>query len=109
MSDFPEGLLWKKSADRFSIGFHLQHLSGVIDRMLTYAKAEKLLEIQFQYLKNERKPSEEISVELLVKNFQEKVDEAICFLKNITENFLTEWPLTAIGLLSTPRSIASGT
>ncbi|PKD15824.1 metal-dependent hydrolase [Salegentibacter salinarum] len=107
MRDFPEGLLWEKPAGRASVGFHLQHLSGVIDRMLTYAKAEKLSETQFQYLKNEGKFNEEISVEFLVNNFQEKVDEAIDSLKNTPENILTEFrpvgrkalPSTVIGVL----------
>lgn len=34
--DFPETLLWKMAADRASVGFHMQHLTGVLDRMLTY-------------------------------------------------------------------------
>ncbi|MDX1721193.1 MAG: DinB family protein [Salegentibacter mishustinae] len=107
MKDFPEELLWEKPAGRASVGFHLQHLTGVIDRMLTYAKAEKLSENQFQYLKNEGKPDQEISVRFLVKNFQDKIDEAIDFLKNTSENILTEYrpvgrkelPSTVIGLL----------
>jgi uncharacterized damage-inducible protein DinB len=105
--DFPDKLLWKKPAGRASVGFHLQHLSGVIDRMLTYAKAENLSETQFQYLKNKGKPNQEISIELLLQNFQEKVDEAIDFLKNTPENILTEFrsvgrkelSSTVIGLL----------
>jgi uncharacterized damage-inducible protein DinB len=107
MKDFPEELLWEKPAGRASVGFHLQHLTGVIDRMLTYAKAEKLSENQFKYLKNEGKPDQQISVRFLVKNFQDKVDEAIDFLKNTPENILTEnravgrkeLPSTLIGLL----------
>ncbi|OEY71803.1 DinB family protein [Salegentibacter salarius] len=107
MQDFPEELLWEKPAGRASVGFHLQHLTGVMDRMLTYAQAEKLSENQFQYLKNEGKPDQEISGAFLVKNFWEKVDEAIDFLKNTPENILTEYrpvgrkelPSTVIGLL----------
>jgi len=107
MQDFPEDLLWEKPAGRASVGFHLQHLTGVVDRMLTYAKAEKLSENQFKYLKNEGKPDQEISATFLVKNFQKKVNEAIDFLKNTPENILTEnrpvgrkeLPSTVIGLL----------
>ncbi|UBZ08691.1 DinB family protein [Salegentibacter mishustinae] len=107
MKDFPEELLWEKPAGRASVGFHLQHLTGVADRMLTYAQAEKLSENQFQYLKNEGKPDQKISVRFLVKNFQDKVDEVIDFLKDTPENILTEYrpvgrkelPSTVIGLL----------
>ena len=84
-----------------------KYLTGVVDRMLTYAQAEKLSENQFKYLKNEGKPDQEISVGFLVKNFQDKVNEAIDFLKNTPENILTEnravgrkeLPSTLIGLL----------
>lgn len=107
MQDFPEELLWEKPAGRASVGFHLQHLTGVIDRMLTYTKAEKLSKNQFQYLKDEGKPNNDISVEFLVQKFQEKVNEAIDFLKKTPENILTEYrsvgrkelPSTVIGLL----------
>ncbi|WP_037316259.1 DinB family protein [Salegentibacter sp. Hel_I_6] len=107
MKDFPEKLLWENPAGRASVGFHLQHLTGVIDRMLTYAEAEKLSDAQFQYLKNEGKPDEGISLEFLVQQFQKKVNEAIEFLKNTPENILTEYrpvgrkefPSTVIGLL----------
>ncbi|MBZ9629207.1 DinB family protein [Salegentibacter sp. LM13S] len=107
MESFPKELLWKITLGRASVGFHLQHLTGVIDRMLTYAKAEKLSETQFQYLENEGIPNDEISVEFLVQNFQEKVDEALNFLKNTPENILTDFrpvgrkelPSTVIGLL----------
>lgn len=104
---FPDALLWEKPAGRASVGFHLQHITGVIDRMLTYSKAEKLSDAQFQYLKNEGKAKDKIAVAYLVGNFQEKVDEAIDFLKNTPENTLTEFrpvgrkglPSTLIGLL----------
>lgn len=107
MRDFSEELLWKKPASRASVGFHLQHLTGVIDRMLTYAKAEKLSDSQFQNLKNEGVVNQEIRVEFLVDNFQKKVEEAIEFLKNTPENILTEFrpvgrkelPSTVMGLL----------
>ena len=42
---FPETLLWGKPAGLASPGFHLQHLSGVLDRLFTYAKGEKLTQL----------------------------------------------------------------
>ncbi|TDN90462.1 DinB family protein [Salegentibacter sp. 24] len=107
MRVFPNELLWEKPAGRASVGFHLQHLTRVIDRMLTYAKKEKLSEIQLQYLKNEGKPNNKISAEFLVQNFKNKIDEAMDFLKNTPENIITEYrpvgrkelPSTVIGLL----------
>ncbi len=70
-------------------------------------KPKNYRKYQFQYLKNEGKADQEISGAFLVKNFQEKVDEAIDFLKKTPENILTEYrpvgrkelPSTVIGLL----------
>ena len=42
MKDFPDRLLWERPAGVASAGFHLQHLSGVLDRVFTYAKAQAL-------------------------------------------------------------------
>ena len=42
MTAFPDGLLWDKPAGLASIAFHLQHLKGVLDRLFTYARGEKL-------------------------------------------------------------------
>ena len=36
-ADFPKELLWAKVAGRASVGFHMNHIAGVLDRMLTYS------------------------------------------------------------------------
>lgn len=51
LSGFPENKLWDKPFGRASVGFHLRHLTGVLDRLLTYAKEETLTDAQFQFLK----------------------------------------------------------
>lgn len=104
---FPEELLWEMPSGRASVGFHLQHLTGVVDRMLSYAKAEKLSEAQFAYLKNEGNSNEDISMKILVQNFRKKVEETLVFLKNTPEDILAEYrpvgrkalPSSVIGLL----------
>src|SRR5690242_9111353 len=42
MEGFPEDLLWERPGGVASPGFHLQHLSGVLDRLFTYAKGRSL-------------------------------------------------------------------
>jgi hypothetical protein len=107
MIDFPEGLLWEKLAGMASPGFHLQHLTGVLDRLLTYAKSEALSEAQLNYLAAEGKPAEnEFTVADLVTAFNKQVDAAIDQLKTTDEATLTEWrgvgraqlPSTVMGL-----------
>ena len=50
---FPEDKLWDKFYGLASPAFHLQHLTGVLDRLFTYAKGDNLSEDQLIYLKNE--------------------------------------------------------
>src|SRR6188768_2783415 len=70
MADFPDGLLWEKLAGMASPGFHLQHLTGVLDRLFTYARGERLTEKQLNYLQAEGKPTIKIYTVLeLVENF----------------------------------------
>lgn len=49
--DFPAEYLWHQPAGRASVAFHLQHITGVIDRMFTYAAGQTLSEIQFWHCK----------------------------------------------------------
>jgi uncharacterized damage-inducible protein DinB len=105
--DFPEQLLWEKPAGRASVGFHLQHLTGVLDRMLTYAAGKPLSETQFEYLGNEGNPETNCGVDSLVMAFDQKIAEALEVFKNTPETILTEkrtvgrkkLPSSVIGLL----------
>jgi hypothetical protein len=107
MTDFPETLLWGKFAGMASPGFHLQHLTGVINRLFTYAKGEELSEDQLNYLSTEGNPGEnKITVTDLVNAFNVQVDKAIEQLKATDESTLTDWrgvgrarlPSTMMGL-----------
>jgi hypothetical protein len=105
MSDFPEDKLWEKPVGVASPGFHLQHLSGVLDRLFTYAKGELLSELQMQSLAKEGQPSEETKA-LLIENFRAQVDKALEQLRSTSETQLTQprgvgrsqIPSTVIGL-----------
>ena len=107
LSGFPEELLWNKPFGRASVGFHLRHLTGVLDRLMTYAKGDALSEYQFTYLKNEGNPEIETPVAQLITAFENKVTEAISYFKTVNENTLTDartvgrkkLPTTVIGLL----------
>ena len=46
LRDFPPDLLWNCPAGLASVGFHLQHVSGVVDRLFTYARGESLSDQQ---------------------------------------------------------------
>lgn len=107
LSDFPDSLLWQRPADVASVAFHLQHLTGVLDRIFTYARGESLSETQMQNLKAEGVENPEITVQQLIVDFNKQVEKAIFQLKNTDKSTLTEVrsvgqakiPSTVIGLL----------
>jgi hypothetical protein len=45
--------VWTRPGGAASIGFHVQHIGGSIDRLCTYARGEKLNEPQLRALKGE--------------------------------------------------------
>lgn len=107
LSDFPNNLLWQRPADVASVAFHLQHLTGVLDRIFTYARGEYLSEIQMHNLNAEGIEKTEITVQQLIEDFDKQVERAIFQLKNTDEATLTKVrgvgrakiPSTVIGLL----------
>jgi hypothetical protein len=50
--------LWVRPGGAASIGFHLRHVAGSIDRLLTYARGEMLSDAQREYLIAEDEPGE---------------------------------------------------
>jgi uncharacterized damage-inducible protein DinB len=105
--DFPSEMLYIKPAGRASVAFHLKHITGVLDRMLTYAKQNVLSDAQFDYLKNESKVDKNGSIQSFIEAFEEKVNEALLYFKTLDPATLTEFrtvgrkklPTTLIGLL----------
>lgn len=105
--DFPVDKLWAKPASVASVGFHLQHLAGVIDRLFTYAKGETLSQEQFDYLAVEGKRKDSISVTDLFQHFSTGIDKAIHQIKQTDPGQLNEVrsvgrkqiPSTVIGLI----------
>ena len=90
MVDFPEELLWKKPAGMASAGFHLQHLTGVTDRLFTYAKAQTLTKDQLAALTSEKQPHTGLHVPELVQQFNQQVEKAIKQLQSTDEQTLTD-------------------
>lgn len=106
MQGFPDNLLWGRLEEMASPGFHLRHMAGVLDRLYTYAKGEKLNQQQLNYLANEG-VSADIKTSKLLEHFNRQVDIAIKQLSETDEAILTEFravgragmPSTVIGLL----------
>src|SRR5215217_4284210 len=74
LQDFDDRQLWIKPAGAASVGFHLQHLSGVLDRLFTYATDQPLSPQQLQQLKSEGTETAESTAPKLVQAFQQQVE-----------------------------------
>jgi len=95
MTGFPAERLWDRPAGVAAVGFHLRHLTGVLDRLLTYARKEVLDQGQLEYLAGEGVP-ESGSVEggdlvrELVDRFNQQIDKALVQIAATPEGSLTD-------------------
>jgi uncharacterized damage-inducible protein DinB len=107
MQGFPEHLLWVRPANVASVGFHLKHLAGVLDRLFTYARAEALSKDALAYLQAEGTEQPTQTVTYLVKAFEDQVQKSLAQLKATDPSTLTQFrgvgraqlPSTVLGLL----------
>jgi uncharacterized damage-inducible protein DinB len=104
----PDELLWTEPGGAASIGFHLRHLAGSTDRLLTYARGELLDDRQRDALAAERIPGDPPpSAGALLSTWRETVDRALAQLAATPEASLLEprhvgrarLPSTVLGLL----------
>ena len=104
MQGFPDELLWRRPAGVAPVGFHLQHLTGVLERLFTYARGEALDDLQLAYLAREGDGTQ--SVQELVAAFERQVDAALAELRRVDTSTLlgprgvgrAQLPSTVFGL-----------
>ncbi len=103
----PDEILWLTPGGKASIAFHLKHIAGVHDRLLTYAGGNQLSEQQMQFLKSEGISDPSITLSTLLKELNKQFDTTLKALENFSTESLTEArgvgrkqsPSTVIGLL----------
>jgi uncharacterized damage-inducible protein DinB len=104
-SDLTSEQLWLKPGGAASVGFHLQHIVGSIDRLLTYAQGEQLSEGQLGFLRNESNPVGNAGE--LIAETKEAINKIVKVLRTTKDDILFEprsvgrknLPSTVIGLL----------
>ncbi|QHT65549.1 DinB family protein [Rhodocytophaga rosea] len=108
VADFPAERLWEKPARMASVGFHLMHLTGVLDRLFTYAQGQTLSADQLKALSQEgSEPFAGCTAEDLAGLFSKQVDKSLAQLRETNEQTLLEprgvgraqLPSTTLGLL----------
>jgi uncharacterized damage-inducible protein DinB len=75
-ADLPDDSLWLRTGDVAPAAFHIRHIGGSVDRLLTYATGGQLSEAQMQELQAEQRPDALMSREELFEYFRSKLDTA---------------------------------
>ena len=90
-----------------SIGFHIAHINGSLDRLFSYARGEQLTLSQRSYLEHEDAIAHNTGVNELVVAARDRIDHCLEHLTTIPDEQLyeprpvgrDELPSTVIGLL----------
>ncbi len=108
LSGISDDQLWLRPNDVASLGFHLAHLAGSTDRLLTYARGEPLSDAQRSALVREQRIGEvRPSLEALLEDWHRTVTAALQQLAATADVTLQEprrvgraqLPSTVLGLL----------
>ena len=99
--------LWARPGGAASIGFHLRHVAGSLDRLLTYARGEALTDGQRRAAGTEATPGEDGEPSALLAGVSAAVDAALAQLRATEVATLLEprgvgraaLPSTVLGLL----------
>ena len=99
--------IWRTDGRAASIGFHVLHAMGSLDRLFTYARGAMLSEAQRQVLADESRPDTDLTADDLLAGFEAAVVRAIDELRGMHATPLDaprqvgreKRPSTVIGLL----------
>ncbi len=100
--------LWARPGGVASIGFHLRHIPGSVDRLLTYARGEALTPEQLEAVRDEGNPGDPpAGPERLLAGVRDTRDRVIAHLRATDPDTLLEHrgvgrralPSTVLGLL----------
>lgn len=106
VSELTTDQIWTMPGGAASVGFHLVHLAGSTDRLLTYARGEVLTDAQRIRLRAEKTPVQTDAATLL-RDLRDTIDSALSQFRRTPETTLAEArsvgraavPTTVLGLL----------
>jgi uncharacterized damage-inducible protein DinB len=108
VQDLTPAQLWARPGNAASIGFHLAHLPGSLDRLLSYSRGQSLSPEQFARLQTERTIHEDRpELKTLLTRFEDGIEEAIEYLRGVPGDSLLlvrevgrkRLPSTTLGLI----------
>jgi len=104
----PEAHLWLRPGGAASIGFHIRHTGGALDRLLAYARGEALSDAQLRFLRAEGDAGEPpASLAAVVAEAQATLERALGQLRETAADGIYEerrvgragLPATVLGLI----------
>jgi len=107
LDGMPADLIWRRAGGAASIGFHVLHAIGSLDRLFTYARGALLSDAQTQVLAQESQPDPDLTADDLLAAFEAAVARALDQLRGTDTATLTHErlvgrarvPSTVVGLL----------
>jgi len=99
--------IWRTRAASASVGDHIRHALGSLDRLFTYARGAALSDAQLQILKQESEPDPDLDGDDLAVGFAAAVERSLDQLRSTDPATLTDarfvgrarLPSTVAGLL----------
>ena len=108
VADLTPDWLWARPAGVAAIGFHLLHVPGSLDRLLTYSQGRALSPTQLENLAAERTAhADRPELTFLTQRFAAGVHASLAYLRTVTEDRLLigravgrkQLPSTTLGLI----------
>ena len=83
--------LWARPGNAASVGFHLRHIPGSLERLLTYASGSQLVAEQLKRVREEGEPGEPpANAATLLNELDRAIDAALDRLRATDERLLLE-------------------
>jgi hypothetical protein len=90
-SQVPSDLVWQRPGGAASIGFHVRHTGGALDRLFTYARGETLTDAQRSAGRDEGTPGEPpATLSRMVEEVERTIGRALEQLRAISRDALLE-------------------
>jgi uncharacterized damage-inducible protein DinB len=103
----PADKLWERPGGAASVGFHVRHAAGALERLLVYARGEQLSAEQLSVAKAEKDESPGLDAAAVIEELKRSVDKALLQLKSTKREALLQprevgrgrLPSTVMGLI----------
>jgi uncharacterized damage-inducible protein DinB len=89
-ADLSDAELLNRPNDSPSAAFHLRHIAGSINRLLTYSRGEELSEAQFEFLRAENSLNSDLNAAELTGRAIDEINKALAALQNVAPESLFE-------------------